>query len=136
MVQLFPHWKFRFVFDPQLQDLQLLVLIQIGEQWGAVRSKESDDTSHCSPLSERLEQASSSTPDEFLVEPTIDEQGVFCEFADLRTNRLARKFYYSRTTDRLFLRFLFLSFFLFPFFALFGLSSIKTCKKFVRDPFH
>ena len=99
MVQLFPHWKFRFVFDPQLQDLQLLVLVQIGEQWGAVRSKESDDTSHCSPLSERLEQASSSTPDEFLVEPTIDEQGVFCEFADLRTNRLARKFYRSQSTD-------------------------------------
>ena len=41
----------------------------------------------------------------------------------------------SRVPTGLFLLFLFLSF-IFPFFALFGLSSIKTCKKFVRDPFH
>ena len=43
-----------------------------------------------------------------------------------------------RLPTGLFLLSLFLSFFHFPFFffALFGLSSIKTCKKFVRDPFH
>ena len=41
-----------------------------------------------------------------------------------------------RVPTGLFLLFLFLSFFHFPVFCALWLSSIKQCKKFVRDPFH